>query len=417
MTPDKEKTSETKDTNDSDSTDTKGKDSGAKSKDSGGEGKDPGGKAQETAAKEKDPGGKGKETESKGKEKEIVKGRSKEEKREDSPLMASLKRFHAKYLAPQGEDGHYTLIHDVLIAIIVVLVIIIAIYAYTRTWPPVVVVESGSMQHSTDSSSLGVIDTGDIVMVKSVDSEDDITTWAEGKEKGYKTYGEYGDVIIYDKNGKGGTPVIHRAIVYIRVNTTNKEPGDPFTFDVPEWGIYNNRTIDYYIPELNLQIRYTPTRGHDGYLTKGDNRYTNRRIDQESGISDIDGVVVEQVSINWVLGVARGEVPWFGLIKLKINGNDGWDAAPDNSKTNLKVSLVLLLGIPILLNVLYYIFSMKLEPLEDDGKEGKGTSGGKKDTGKSKDPGKKGKGEAKGSGSRSHSSREDKVKIGKKGGR
>jgi len=382
MTPDKEKSSETKGKDGSDSSDTKGKDKVTKEK------------------------------------KEMMSGTSsKKEDKVDSPLKASLKRFHAKYLAPQGEDGHYTLVHDILIAIIVVLVIIIAIYAYTSTWPPVVVVESGSMQHSTDSSSLGVIDTGDIVMVKEVDSEDDIITWAEGKEKDYKTYGEYGDVIIYDKNGKGGTPVIHRAIAYIRVNTTDKDPGDPFTYDVPEWGIYDNETIRYDIPELNLKIRYKPTRGHNGYLTKGDNRITNTRIDQESGIQDIDGIVVEQVSFNWVLGVARGEVPWFGLIKLKINGNDGWDAAPDNSKTNLKVSLFLLLGIPILLNVLYYIFSLKLEPLEDEEKDGKGKADTKKGDGKGKDPGKKGKGGDKGSGSRSQSSREDKVKIGKKGGR
>jgi signal peptidase I len=186
-----------------------------------------------------------------------------------------LKKFNDRFMKPQ-DDGHYSIVHDVLVAIIVVLIIITCIYGYTRTWPPVVVVESGSMQHDTDTSALGVIDTGDIVMVKKVNSPDDIRPWSIGKEENYETYGEYGDVIIYDKNGKGGTPVIHRAIVFIQVNDTDKQPGDPFTFDVPEWGIFNNRTIEYYIEELNLQIKYTPPRGHDGYLTKGDNRVTNR---------------------------------------------------------------------------------------------------------------------------------------------
>ena len=340
-----------------------------------------------------------------------------------------LRRFYDKYMTPQGEDGHYSIVHDVLVAIIVVLIIITAIYGYTRTWPPVVVVESGSMQHSTESSALGVIDTGDIVMVKKVTSEDDITPWSIGKEKDYKTYGEYGDVIIYDKNGQGGTPVIHRAIVYIRVNETNKQAGDPYTFDVPEWGIYNNQTIEYYIEELNLQINYTPPRGHNGYLTKGDNQMTNTKIDQQSGISDVHGRIVEQVSIDWVVGVARGEVPWFGLIKLNINGNDGYDEAPDNSKTDLKISLVLLLGVPIALNIMYYAFASKYGTLEQ-GDEKKGSSGGDANKGSSGRDANKGssgrdanKGssgaDAKGSGGgrdKHLSKRSEKVKIGKKGG-
>lgn len=324
------------------------------------------------------------------------------------------KRFYDKYLGPQGDDGHYTLVHDILVAFIVVLVIISGIYGYTRSWPPVVVVESGSMQHSQDTSELGVIDTGDIVMVKDVDSTDDITTWAIGKNKDYSTYGEYGDVIIYDKNGKGGTPVIHRAIVYIRVNQTNKEnrqPGDPYTYDVPEWGIWNNRTIVYDIDELDLKIRYEPTRGHDGYLTKGDNRETNRRVDQEAGITDLEGIVVEQISINWVIGVARGELPWFGLIKLRVNDNDGAKEAPDNSWTNLKLSMVLLLGVPIILNVIYYAFVLKYGTIEDDQKnkggsndsKGSGSGGGGKDGDEKK--------------KKKHSTREDKVRIGRSGGR
>ena len=321
-------------------------------------------------------------------------------KRDDKPdlsMSGSLKRFYDKWMGPQGEDGHYTIVHDVIVAVVVVIIIVVGIYVYTNTWPPVVVVESGSMQHDMDESSLGVIDTGDIVMVKKVDSVDDITPWSVGKIKDYKTYGEYGDVIIYDKNGEGGTPVIHRAIVFIRHNET---VGGVHYFDVPEWNILHERKIEYEVEELNFKINYTPPRGHDGYLTKGDNVFTNKRIDQESGISDAHGRIVEQVSIEWVIGVARGEVPWFGLIKLNINGNPGYDESPDNSKTNLKISLVLLLGVPIILNVMYYVFASKYESLEG----GEGDKGGSKKGGSGKnEDGQKG------------SSREDKVKIGKGG--
>jgi len=133
---------------------------------------------------------------------------------------------------------------------------------------------------------------------------------------------------------------------------------------------------------------------------------TNRRIDQQSGISDINGRIVEQVSIEWVIGVARGEVPWFGLIKLNLNGNPGYDEAPENSRTNLKISLVLLLGVPLMLNVMYYVFASRYGTLEaDEKKDGSGTDG-------------KGKGQGKGTGKEKDgkgSSRDEKVKIGRGG--
>ncbi len=351
-----------------------------------------------------------------------TKTETKKQTEEQSIIPEPLREFYKKYLGPQGEDGHYTLFHDVLVAVLVVIIILSGVYAYTGIWPPVVVVESGSMQHSMDHSSLGVIDTGDIVMVKKVHSKDDITTWAEGKNKDYKTYGEYGDVIIYRKNGESGTPVIHRAIVYIRVNRTDPGSGGTYYFDVPEWGIYHNSTIRYYIPELQLKINYTPQRGHDGFLTKGDNRVTNKKIDQEAGIRDSTGRVVEQVSLNWVVGVARGELPWFGLIKLKMNHNEHIGDAPENSWTDLKISLFLLIGVPVILNLMYYAAAMKYGTEDDEEDEkGKGGNGkgsndrsGKSGTGKGGNDS-SGKGKAGGGKAKNLSAKSGQTK-GKKGG-
>ncbi len=310
-----------------------------------------------------------------------------------SEMIKTMKKYWKKFMSPKEEDGRYSFVHDLVIAIVVVMVIYSSAVIYTGMTVPVVVVESGSMQHDMDKSSLGVIDTGDIVLVKKTDSTGDITTWAEGKGKDYETYGEYGDVIIYDKNGKGGTPVIHRAIVFIRHNET---VGTEHYFDVPEWNIYHNSTIKYYIEELRLKIDYEPPRGHDGYLTKGDNKITNPRIDQESGIRDIDNIVVEQVHIDWVIGVARGEIPWFGLIKLKANDNEHIDTAPDNSWTNLKISLVLMIGLPITLNVLWVVYAHKYGVLEEENEKDKKKSG---DTTKGK---------------KQLSSRSEKIKLGKR---
>ena len=49
-------------------------------------------------------------------------------------------------------------------------------------------------------SHLGIIDTGDLVIVKEAEKSD-IVTYLAGKKTGYKMYGDYGDVIVYYKNG------------------------------------------------------------------------------------------------------------------------------------------------------------------------------------------------------------------------
>src|SRR5437879_13594378 len=52
---------------------------------------------------------------------------------------------------------------DLLVAAIIVVVFLAAIYAYASVWPPLVVVESAAMPHSSQESFIGVIDTGDMV--------------------------------------------------------------------------------------------------------------------------------------------------------------------------------------------------------------------------------------------------------------
>ena len=85
---------------------------------------------------------------------------------------------------------------DLLLAFVVVLVIMLALYGYCRVWPPMVVVESGSMQHG-DRSYIGIIDTGDMVFVKKVNGRDDVMTYVDGEANDYSTYGAFGDVVVH----------------------------------------------------------------------------------------------------------------------------------------------------------------------------------------------------------------------------
>src|SRR6266540_2776343 len=148
-------------------------------------------------------------------------------------------------MAPEGRDENgssggdeeltprefaFQLARDLLVAGIIIGAALGAVYAYTSNWPPMVVVESDSMQHSGASSYLGVIDTGGLVLVQAVHSASEVVTYVGGRASGYETYSNDGDVIIFHEPGLPltATPIIHRAIVYVEYPSAL-----PMTADVP----------------------------------------------------------------------------------------------------------------------------------------------------------------------------------------
>jgi signal peptidase len=260
---------------------------------------------------------------------------------------------------------------DILIAVIVMAVIIGSLWGYTGNWPPMVVIESNSMMHGSDSN-VGVIDTGDLVLVKEVNGQSDVKSYWDGKKTNYETYGSYGDVIIFRKNGQDDTPVIHRAVLWVEYNASghnNKYP-EFGSFDVPSQGQYNTTKtwISNYKPkggnlsinlmELLTNFRTYKREPHSGFLTKGDN---NIQVDQLSTLRDSKGRAVEPIKPEWVVGKAEGELPWFGLIKLFVGGETGEQgkAAPPTSVNMLIVSIALIVIIPILLDVSFSIIGKR----------------------------------------------------------
>ena len=244
-------------------------------------------------------------------------------------------------------------VKDVGIAIGSVALVFLLTFAYSGNWPPMVVIESGSMEHDDNAlypepgyTHLGIIDTGDLVVVK--DSEkSEIVTYLEGKKTGYEKYGDYGDVIVYYKNGirewKGQpvTPVIHRAMAWVEVvDKENK------TYYIPEIDTYFNGKIE--LSEIGLGGgAHIKDLENSGYITKGDST-GNSHPDQMTHY-DIRGrepkYRVQPVDPDWVVGVARGELPWFGLIKLRVTQPDNYAQAPPECRTMLGFSiLVILIG-------------------------------------------------------------------------
>lgn len=235
------------------------------------------------------------------------------------------------------------LIRDILISVAIVGIILSALWGYTGQFPhsPMVVVTSGSMMHDDSPfGKIGTIDPGDLVLVKKVYSKNDVITRGNSTNPHtkHRTYGDYGDVIIYYPMGnKDRVPIIHRAICWVEVENGR--------YTVKEYNIYNASSIT--IPELHLS-GYKPK--NSGFITKGDN---NDYPDQIPN----GGICEQPVKPSWIIGKARGEIPWFGLIKLMFFGNGGGYSGEDAIKVGkavapkdewicLGISLLIIIGIP-----------------------------------------------------------------------
>ena len=134
-----------------------------------------------------------------------------------------------------------------------------------------------------------------------------IITYLEAKKTEthtYKTYGDYGDVITYYKNGikeyEGNpvTPVVHRAMAWVEViddinGTENK------IYYIPEIDTYFYDKIE--LAEIGLgegaSLQYLQ---NSGYITKGDNNTTHPHPDQLTHY-DITGSRVQPVDPSWIV--------------------------------------------------------------------------------------------------------------------
>lgn len=170
-----------------------------------------------------------------------------------------------------SENFWVGLTRDVLFVAVMIGVFMLVSYIALGTTRPAVAVESGSM--------LPNIGIGDVVIIKSYERTD-IITYTEGAQSGYKSFKNYGDVILYRKYGSTtDTPIIHRAMYWV-------EEGEP---------LWNGG----------------PPAPHSGYITKGDN---NRDIDQVTSTSRLQPVREE-----WVIGVAQWHIPWVGYLSLAVH--------------------------------------------------------------------------------------------------
>ncbi len=172
----------------------------------------------------------------------------------------------------ESENFWVGLLRDFLFVISVVVIFASLSKIALGLWTPMIAVESGSM--------IPHIQIGDIVFIEGVDRAE-IITYQEGKKIDYKSFNDYGDVILYKPYGREGvTPVIHRAM--------------------------------YYVEKGEQMWANGPPAPYAGYITKGDNNKTNPAFDQQGSIS-----YMQPVKKEWVIGVARFyRVPVLGYVSL-----------------------------------------------------------------------------------------------------
>jgi signal peptidase len=249
---------------------------------------------------------------------------------------------------------------DIALSAGIVALILVSLYAYTAVWPPMVVIESNSMMHGSDSQ-IGVIDTGDLTLVKAIKDRHDVVTYVEATcatnpHHGLKTYGDFGNVIIYRKNGLAEIPVIHRAIAWIEYNASASNPPNRYVGDIPDLHIYNVTEftltdVGYQNQKITINLNAifrssavsTSRAAHSGFVTHGD--HNPALVDQES-LRVQQGGLVEPVKVDGVVGRAEGELPWFGLFKLWITGHDS-SVFPPSSTNGLIITVFLLIAVPI----------------------------------------------------------------------
>jgi signal peptidase len=255
-----------------------------------------------------------------------------------------------------------SLYFEPLVALAILALLLVSLFAYTSNWPPVYVVESNSMQHGP-GDHLGYINAGDIVLAQKA-SAGSITTYVDAESTGLSTYGELGDVILYQPNGaSGATPVVHRAILYLEysgVNSTYSAIGLPAngcgagssqsykTTGTPTGcgtsGLSGGDTLYLYGVggrTVTVDFGCSSVLGqHSGFLTLGDN---NSAPDQNT--QSCVPTISTLVEPAWVIGVARGLIPWFGDIKLLLDGNAGYVSGASWEFLGLTIAAVIFVGV------------------------------------------------------------------------
>ncbi len=186
------------------------------------------------------------------------------------------------------------IVREIAISVVIVLAIAGLLFSMSGVWPPLVAVESDSMEPN--------IMTGDLVFIVEPDrfagehaiNGTGIVPGDRAAENGSTSFGDAGDVIIFAPDGNfERTPIIHRAKFYVEEGEDWTERANPTRMG----GMSNCDAIS------NCPAP------HDGFITHGDNTATYDQIGGNSA----------PVKADWVIARAELRVPFLGRIRLFVD--------------------------------------------------------------------------------------------------
>jgi signal peptidase len=193
-------------------------------------------------------------------------------------------------------NGSVVFVRDVVSSVAAVAAIGLVLFAISGIWPPLVAVESGSMEpHMSKGDLVFIVDEQRYAPQSAVHDTGVSTHTSAQAANGYSKFGNYGDVVVYRPYGdRGRTPIIHRARFYVEEGENWVQDADPDHLG----------TVDTCAEAPRNQCPAP----YDGFITKGD---ANSNYDQVQSQSDI-------VKPEWIRGKAQVRVPLLGWIRLQF---------------------------------------------------------------------------------------------------